>query len=67
MDLLKVENMTGLARDKNSGAVLNINTSAIQQARKAKEKRKQDREEIESLKQDVNDIKLMLTQILEKL
>lgn len=67
MDLIKVENMSGLARDKNSGAVLNINTSAVHQARKAKEKRKKEREEIESLKQDVKEIKHMLTQIVEKL
>jgi hypothetical protein len=71
MNLVKVEGHNGLARDKNTGAIININSTEInriknlrvnQRATKAAE-----REEINQLKSDVKDIKMMLSQIIEKL
>ena len=67
MKIIKADNAPGYARDPETGAIININTSAIQVARKAKENRNRQKQEIEQLKQDVNDIKSMLTQIIEKL
>lgn len=67
MRIVKSDNAPGFGRDPETGAIININTSAIQTARKAKENRNRQKQEIEQLKQDVNDIKSMLTQIIEKL
>lgn len=61
-------------RDVESGAVININRSEIQKAREQKKLRqaklaeeKQLKAEVESLKTDINDIKSMLSAIVEKL
>lgn len=67
MNLIKVDNAPGLARDPDTGAILNINTSEIQAAKKAKQERLKKEQEFEQLKKDVDDIKKMLTQIVEKL
>jgi hypothetical protein len=67
MSFKTVENEPGLVRDNNSHAILNTDSRAIMAARERKLKRKQEKEEILNLKKDVNDIKLMLTQIVEKL
>jgi hypothetical protein len=67
MEVIKAQNAPGFGRDPKTGAVLNINSTAVQQARNAKKARQREKEEIEQLKQDVNDIKSMLTQIVEKL
>lgn len=73
-ELLRVDGHTGLARDPRSGAVLNINKTEAKRARDIKkmriEKEKQDtklREEVNELKSDVQDIKSMLSQLVEKL
>lgn len=61
-------------RDAESGAVININRGEIQKAREQKRIRqlkqaeeKQLKAEVESLKTDINDIKSMLSAIVEKL
>ena len=67
MSVLKADNAPGYGRDPETGAIININTSAITMAKKAKENRNRQKQEIEELKQDVHDIKSMLAQIIEKL
>jgi hypothetical protein len=69
-----VKDEPDFARDPESGAIININRSAIQKAREQKKIRlqkqaedKQLRVEVESLKTDINDIKTMLSAIVEKL
>ena len=69
-----VKDEPDFARDPESGAIININRSAIQKAREQKKIRlqkqaedKQLRVEVESLKTDINDIKMMLSAIVEKL
>tara|TARA_R100001377_G_scaffold79553_1_gene57876 strand:+ start:1577 stop:1792 length:216 start_codon:yes stop_codon:yes gene_type:complete len=71
MDLIKVEGHPNLARDVKSGAIININTT---EAGRIKEMRFQQRalkktqeQEINQLKSDVSDIKMMLSKIVEKL
>jgi uncharacterized protein YlxW (UPF0749 family) len=61
-------------RDAESGAVININRGEIEKAREQKRLRqlkqaeeKQLKAEVESLKTDINDIKSMLSAIVEKL
>lgn len=67
MSYKQVENEPALVRDDNSHAILNTDSRAIMTAKERKLKRKQEQKEIEDLKRDVNDIKSMLNQIVEKL
>ena len=67
MQLKKVKDHTGLARDIHTGAILNINKDEIRAARERKLARKQKEQEFDNLKDEVGDIKKMLTQIIEKL
>jgi len=67
MNLVKADNGPGMARDLNTGAIININRSEIEQARASKLLRKVKEQEFEQMKTDIDDIKKMLTQIVEKL
>lgn len=74
MDLIQVKDRPHLKRDVNSGAVLNINRTEAERARAIKQmridKEQQDiklREEVNELKGDVQDMKAMLSQLVEKL
>jgi len=73
-DLVHVKDEPDFARDPESGAIININRSSIERAREQKQVRlrkqaedKQLRAEVDSLKTDINDIKTMLSAIVEKL
>jgi len=63
----KVNNGIGLVKDNKTHAILNTDSKRIRQAKAVKLAKKKQSEEIDNLKKDVNDIKLMLTQIVEKL
>lgn len=72
--MIPVDGKPGLARDPNSGAILNINSDEIKAARARKRARKQEElkqkqlvEDVETLKQDMSDIKNLLLTIKEKL
>jgi hypothetical protein len=71
MDLVKVEGQPGLARDKKTGAVLNINSTEINRIKELRKNqrdlKKVEREEINQLKSDVAEIKMILSKIVEKL
>ena len=62
-----VEGHSNLVRDTSTGAILNINKDEISAARKRKLERRQKEKEFEDLKNEVSDIKIMLTKIIEKL
>ena len=66
MSYKKIEGHIGYVKDEN-GVVLNVNNDEIEAARKRKELVRQKDKEINELKDDVSDIKKMLTQIVEKL
>lgn len=73
MELIEVESRQDLARDPESGAIINTNKSAYKAAVNAARKRKEEAKKIESLetdinniKQDLNDIKNLLGQLLER-
>ena len=66
MDYVKVEGESSLVRNKN-GVILSNDTNAVEQAMLRKKLRKEKDAELESLKQDVNDIKLLLNKIVGKL
>jgi len=63
--LTPVEGNPSLVRDDFSGAILNINTSEAERARARKRARIKEQQEINELKNDVNEIKSLLKQILE--
>ena len=71
MHLVKVDGQPGLARDANTGAILNINSSEVQRIKELRQNqrdlKKVEREEINQLKSDVEEIKMMLSKIVEKL
>ena len=62
-----VEGHGNLVRDTSTGAILNINKEEISAARKRKLERRKKEQEFEDLKNEVGDIKNMLTKIIEKL
>ena len=66
MKYTRVEGHWGYVKDEN-GAVLNINKEEIEAAKKRKAQRLSQKKELSELKNEVGDIKKMLTQIVEKL
>ena len=66
MDRIKIDGHPGLARDKKTGAILNINRNEIQIARERKALRKQKEQEFEDLKNEVSEIKELLLKLVEK-
>ena len=66
MKYIKVDGESHLVRNEN-GAILSNDTRAAEQAKLRKKLRKEKDAELETLKQDVNDIKLLLNQIVGKL
>ena len=63
---IQVEGNSGLVRDRTTGAILNANSTEIQKARLKKNKEKRQEQEIQELKKDVSDIKVLLTKLIER-
>jgi len=63
---IQVEGNSGLVRDRTTGAILNANSTEIQKARLKKNKEKQQELEIQELKKDVSEIKVLLTKLIER-
>jgi len=64
--LIRVEGHPGLARDPVSGAIVNINKSEIERARKRKAAARENSKRIDKLEQDIGEIKSILLQMLEE-
>ena len=67
MKYAKVEGSNSLIRDLNSNAVILTDENKVMSARQKKANRLKQREEFEQMKQDVQNIKHLLNQIVEKL
>ena len=67
MNYLKVKDHDNLVRDKDTNVIININRSEIEQAKKRKAERIKKEQEINNLKNEVSEIKSMLTKVIEKL
>ena len=67
MSYVKIEGHRGFVRDKKSGAIINTNKEEIEAAKKRKADRLNKDKELSDLKDEVSDIKKMLTKIVEKL
>ena len=63
MELRPVEGNKDLARDMDTGAILNINTQAFAGAKRARELREKAKEQLETNTIDINSIKSELTEI----
>jgi len=63
---IKVEGRPDLVRDSSTGAIINTNNTRARSALLRAEKARKERQEIEELKNDVAEIKSLLTQLLEK-
>lgn len=66
-DYIPVNGNSSLARDPKTGAIININTQEINEARDRKAARNKEKQEIQQLKTDVAEIKHLLKQLVEKL
>ena len=64
---MRVDGHKDFVRDEESGAILNINSAEIEKNRKIKRDRRAIEQEIETLKQDVSDLKDLVKQLVEKL
>ena len=67
MNYLKVKDHENLVRDKDTNVIININRSEIEQAKKRKAERIKKEQELNNLKNEVSEIKSMLTKVIENL
>ena len=63
MELRPVEGNKDLARDMDTGAILNVNKEAFAGAKRARDKREKAKEQLETNTNDINSIKTELTEI----
>ena len=64
---VNIENRPGLQRDMNSGAVINTDNTAYQKALNAKLAAEKKEEENQSIKNDVQELKDLMNQIIKRL
>jgi predicted transcriptional regulator len=62
--MIPVEGHKNLFRDEKTGAIVNCDTFAYSQYIRMKEDRKRQREEIDQIKSDINEIKSLLKEFL---
>jgi hypothetical protein len=73
MDIMSVEGRTDIVRDKNSGAIISINSTEANYARERKYRQQLEQQEqrelksdVDQLKNDMSAIKDLLTKLVEK-
>ncbi len=62
---IKVEGNGNLVRDRNTGAILNINKNEMSQARIRKQNQRNQNNEIKNLKDEVKELKYLLNKLIE--
>jgi len=62
-DLIPVEGHNNLFRDRNTGAIINTDSSGYTQYKKMKQRRQTEREELDTLKKDIDEIKSLLKEL----
>ena len=67
MNKIKVKDSGSLYRDEESGAILNCSDSEYDNYLKLKQKKMQEANEMDKLKDDVDELKSMMKLILSKL
>lgn len=66
-DLIPVEGNTTLKRDSFSKAIINTDKNAYEKYISMREQKNKEREEIESIKSDLAEVKTLLAQLAAKL
>lgn len=66
-DLIPVEGHSNLARDRRTGAIVNLNKSEIEQARARKQMRKQKDQQLERLQYKVEQLADTVDKLLSRL
>ena len=64
---IKVEGFPNLVRDRETNAIVNINTEEIRKQQLVRNVKKQEAARLDKLESDVTEIKNLLTKIIEKL
>ena len=64
--MIRVEGHSNLYRDEQTGAIINCDTLAYNQHLKSLNEKNAQKREIEQMKSELNDIKNLLKQLLEK-
>lgn len=64
--MIKVEGHPNLYRDEVSGAIINCDTTSYNQYVNSRSKQDLRKKELDDMKHDIEEIKLLLRQILEK-
>ena len=64
--MIPVKDHKNLYRDEKSGAILNTDTDSFKQYKKMKSFKSNQRDEIERMKQDIEEIKSLLREIVKK-
>ena len=64
--MIPVKAHKNLYRDEKSGAILNTDTDGFKQYKKMKRFKSNQRDEIERMKQDIEEIKSLLREIVKK-
>tara|TARA_Y100000356_G_C11053652_1_gene180080 strand:- start:25 stop:234 length:210 start_codon:yes stop_codon:yes gene_type:complete len=65
MSLLKVKDHDGFYKDTSSGAVINKNNSDYQQYVETRDRLLSEKERLDSIENDIHDIKSLLLKVLE--
>jgi hypothetical protein len=65
MSLVKVKDHDGFYKDTSSGAIVNKDNSGYQQYIENRERLLSDKERLDSIENDINDIKSLLLKVLE--
>jgi len=64
--MIPVEGNPNLFRDENTGAIVNCDASAYQQHLISKQRKSLEKKEIEDLKSEISEIKLLLKQLMNQ-
>jgi wobble nucleotide-excising tRNase len=64
---IKVENAPGWRRDRTNNAILNVNSVEAEKAKMAKKGKQSQRDEINTLKEEIGEIKNLLKTLVGKL
>tara|TARA_Y100000361_G_C10969682_1_gene243287 strand:- start:116 stop:316 length:201 start_codon:yes stop_codon:yes gene_type:complete len=64
--MIRVEGHKHLYRDEKSGAIINYDVNAYSQYKKLKDKKISEEEEIKRLRSDIDELKSLLHEVLNK-
>lgn len=62
-DLIQVEGEHNLFRDRKTGAIVNMDSAGYNQYKILKQKRQNEREELDMIKNDIQEIKSLLREL----